>query len=151
MELTDEQKSEVAAWVAAGANLSEVQTRIKDEFGVSLTYMDVRFIVLDLDVELRDPATEARKAAAEKAAKEPEDVEPEIPPGKVSVEMDRIVKPGFLVSGNVVFSDGTKATWGLDQMGRLALDAGTPGYRPADDDVEEFQQQLQTVLAQRGM
>ena len=50
--------------------------------------------------------------------------------GGVSVEMDRVTKPGTLVSGTVTFSDGTHAAWSLDQLGRLALDAKEPGYQP---------------------
>ena len=39
--------------------------------------------------------------------------------GSVTVELDRIVRPGFMVSGNATFSDGVSGKWALDQMGRL--------------------------------
>lgn len=56
MTLTPEQKQAVASWVAAGDNLSAVQKKLYDQFKVSLTYMDVRFLVDDLDLHLKDPA-----------------------------------------------------------------------------------------------
>ncbi|MEY3774315.1 MAG: hypothetical protein RLZZ129_1095, partial [Verrucomicrobiota bacterium] len=56
MTLTPEQKAAVASWVAAGANLSLVQKRLADEFKIALTYRDVRFLVDDLDLTLKDPA-----------------------------------------------------------------------------------------------
>ena len=53
MSLTDEQKKEVSLWVAAGANLAEVQRRLKEEFQITTTYMDARFLVDDLKLELK--------------------------------------------------------------------------------------------------
>lgn len=56
MSLTPEQKTAVSAWVAAGDNLSAVQKKLIEQFKVSLTYRDVRFLVDDLNLELKDPA-----------------------------------------------------------------------------------------------
>ena len=56
MSLTPEQKASVSLWVAAGDNLSAVQKKITEQFKVSMTYRDVRFLVDDLNLELKDPA-----------------------------------------------------------------------------------------------
>ena len=56
MSLTPEQKLSVSSWVAAGDNLSAVQKKIAEQFKVSMTYRDVRFLVDDLNLELKDPA-----------------------------------------------------------------------------------------------
>ncbi len=56
MQLTPEQKQAVAAWVAAGDNLSAVQKKLTEQFQLSLTYRDVRFLVDDLNLQLKDPA-----------------------------------------------------------------------------------------------
>ncbi|MDP3070513.1 MAG: hypothetical protein Q8N18_09505 [Opitutaceae bacterium] len=56
MSLTPEQKAAVSTWVAAGDNLSAVQKKIIEQFKVSMTYRDVRFLVDDLNLELKDPA-----------------------------------------------------------------------------------------------
>ena len=56
MSLTPEQKTAVSSWVAAGDNLSAVQKKLIEQFKVSLTYRDVRFLVDDLNLELKDPA-----------------------------------------------------------------------------------------------
>jgi hypothetical protein len=79
MSLSPEQKQAVAAWVAAGDNLSAVQKKLSEQFKLSLTYRDVRFLVDDLDLELKDaapkvdasdvsktPPAPARPVAAEK-------------------------------------------------------------------------------------
>jgi len=57
--LTSEQKQAVASWVAAGDNLSTVQKKLSDQFKLSLTYMDVRFLVDDLGLELKNAAPKA--------------------------------------------------------------------------------------------
>lgn len=56
MPLTPEQKQAVASWVAAGDNLSAVQKKLTEQFQVSMTYRDVRFLVDDLNLELKDAA-----------------------------------------------------------------------------------------------
>ena len=56
MILTDEQKQTVSTWVAAGDNLSVIQKKLTEHFKISLTYMDVRFLVDDLGLELKNAA-----------------------------------------------------------------------------------------------
>ena len=56
MSLSPEQKQAVASWIAAGDNLSTVQKKLAEQFQISLTYRDVRFLVDDLNLELKDAA-----------------------------------------------------------------------------------------------
>jgi hypothetical protein len=56
MSLTPEQTSAVAAWVAAGDNLSAIQKKLIEQFKLSMTYRDVRFLVDDLNLSLKDAA-----------------------------------------------------------------------------------------------
>jgi len=66
------------------------------------------------------------------------------------VDLDRIVRPGFMVSGSVTFSDGVSGKWALDQMGRLMLETPQKGYQPSPADVQAFQRELQAQLARQG-
>lgn len=59
MTLTPEQKAAVSGWIAAGENLSAVQKKLREQFSVSMTYMEVRFLVDDLNLNLKDPAPKA--------------------------------------------------------------------------------------------
>lgn len=166
MVLTDEQKTAVAQWVKEGDGLSQIQKRLRSEFDLSMTYMDVRFLVIDLELTLKE---EAPPAPPPEPASQPEPAPAPEPPlgpvaqpaplseadapgagGNVSVEVDRIMKPGAVVSGSVTFSDGRHATWALDQMGRLALDAGDAEYRPSEQDLADFQTALRDALQQQG-
>jgi hypothetical protein len=71
MSLTPAQKTTVATWIADGANLSAVQKKLRDEFKVSMTYMDVRFLVDDLNLTLKDPAPKADASDVTKAPPAP--------------------------------------------------------------------------------
>jgi hypothetical protein len=147
VNLTEEQRKQVAQWLNQGAKLSEVQDRLAKEFGLRLTYMEVRLLVADLKLQVKDPepeSSEAVQAAGRQADK------PAAASSRVRVTVDELTKPGAVVSGKVTFSDGQKADWYLDQTGRLGLATEKPGYRPSAADVEEFQQQLERELAKYG-
>src|SRR5215218_10287527 len=142
MQLTDEQKKQVAAWIADGIKLSDIQNRIAEEFGVRLTYMDVRFLADDLKVMPKDPpeppkpvpTEDPTPAPAPPAAALAENAETPVG-GKVSLTVDTLARPGTIVSGKVTFTDGKSATWYLDQMGRLGVSPDEQGYRPPAGDV----------------
>jgi hypothetical protein len=191
MTLTPEQKQTVAAWIAAGDNLAIVQKKLAEQFKISLTYMDVRFLVDDLGLELKNPAPKAEASDVAKAPpakptqppaekksfldklKEkvgvgPNDDEDDLPAedmteavadelpvppagaGGITIDLDRIVRPGAAVSGSVVFSDGVTGKWALDQYGRLMLETGQKGYQPSAPDVQAFQRELQAQLQRHG-
>ena len=71
MTLTPEQKAAVASWVAAGDNLSIVQKKLTEQFKLSLTYRDVRFLVDDLELTLKDAAPKIDTTDVTKAAPPP--------------------------------------------------------------------------------
>ena len=60
------------------------------------------------------------------------------------------MRPGAVVSGTVVFSDGVTGKWALDQQGRLMLDTSQPGYKPVPADVQAFQRELSAQLQRHG-
>ena len=153
MQLNDEQRQRVAAWIAEGVKLSDIQDRLASEFGVRLTYMDVRLIVDDLKLTPKDPEPPAREPAVEGGADAPllpSSEAASAPPGKVSLSVDQIARTGAMASGNVTFSDGKSAKWHVDQQGRVGMVSAEAGYRPPASDVEEFQVALDRELAKLG-
>ena len=48
MELSDAQKVAVTQWIQEGRSLADVQRSLREDFEISITYMDVRFLVDDL-------------------------------------------------------------------------------------------------------
>lgn len=197
MSLSPEQKQAVSTWVAAGDNLSAVQKKLAEQFKLSLTYRDVRFLVDDLNLALKDPAPKVdasdvsktpvpvgggpaaagppraeKKGLIEKlkekvglapGAVEEDDLPPDdlpeagdelaAPPdgaSSLTLDMDRLVRPGFMASGSVNFSDGTTGKWAIDQAGRLMLETAQKGYKPSQTDVQAFQRELQVQLQKQG-
>jgi hypothetical protein len=152
-KLTPEQITKVSAWVAEGATLSQIQERLSSQLEVSMTYMDVRFLVDDLNLALVEK--EEPKKPDEPAVEEaPADAAPAAPTaqgaGVVTVEVDTIAQPHAMVSGHVTFSDGEKADWYIDHQGRPGMAARTPGYRPTPQDITDFQVKLDAALRQAG-
>jgi hypothetical protein len=155
MKLDEAQRLPVAKWIADGAKLSEIQSRLAAEFGIKLTYMEARFLVDDLKLTPKDP--EPPKVVEPPAASSPLETKPVPPPpaampvgGKVAVTVDQITKPGAIVSGKVAFSDGQTADWYLDQTGRLGVVPKQTGYKPSAADVQDFQTALQQEVAKLG-
>lgn len=173
MSLTPEQTAEVSSWIAAGASLSEVQKRIQEQFKLSMTYMDVRFLVDDLELTLKDaaprpdasdvsksPPPAAKPAAAKPAAAPADDaelVDDDLPPpgmpGNISVAVDHVTLiPGALASGTVTFSDGVTGKWIVDNYGRPGFtEVSQPGYRPSPEDSQAFMQELSLALQEKGL
>lgn len=162
MNLTEAQQKTVTEWVAAGLKLAEVQNRIGEEFGLRMTYMEVRFLVDDLKLRLKDP-----EPPKQVAPPPPPPVSPEATPaetsattdvpaqeagalGQVVVVVDKIARPGTMVSGGVTFSDGAVADWYLDQTGRLGVVPKVQGYKPTPTDVQQFQAALEREMTKMG-
>ena len=91
---------------------------------------------------------------------EPEETEPIAPEtdtpdepelmGRISVQVDKVMRPGTLVSGNVTFSDGVNAAWQLDPSGRIRLIPSNEGYKPSPKELQEFQKTLKQELQKSG-
>ena len=164
MNLDETQRKQVAAWIEQGLKISEVQLKLISEFGITMTYMETRFLLDDLALKPKDlpPPVPAAKATASSTLAQPVPskgaISKDIPgslqeaelASNVSVTVDAIPRPGALVSGKVTFSDQQTADWYLDQEGRLGVVAKQPGYKPSEEDVIDFQTELQTELAKLG-
>ena len=156
MKLDDAQKKTVQEWIEAGLSLSDIQNKLATEFQLRMTYMEVRFLIDDLGVKLKDKpretiSAEIKPGAPQQPAKQaPAQAETAAAGGGVSVTVDQVTRPGALVSGKVTFSDGKSAEWYLDQMGRLGVSPKEKDYKPSQEDLVEFQTELQNELARQG-
>jgi hypothetical protein len=114
--------------------------------------MDVRFLVDDLQLQLKEQPKQSEAVERLAAAKQEGESARSAPStgGGVAVTMDTITKPHALASGKVTFSDGETAEWMLDQTGRLGLNPSKPGYRPSETDIMSFQRELQRVAQGLG-
>ena len=181
--LSKVQEEAVASWFAAGASLDEIQKRLRAEFDVHMTYLDLRLLVAELPQPVeaeREPPRAPKPAPAPveppsapdeplpagdgpRATSEPPtagphrsdldapDAAPDASQPDVVVELDALMIPGTIASGDVTFSDGKKGKWYVDQQGRLGLGNLPEGYRPSPTDASLFQTRLMELLRSRGM
>ena len=136
-----------------GLSLSDIQKQLQNDKNVKMTFLDLRLLASELeeidwskqkaDIE----AVKAEKKAEEDKKKETEKKADNI--GKTVVEVSRLKRPGAIANGTVEFASGANAEWVLDQTGRLALDKQTG--EPTQEDVQEFQVELQKILSESGM
>jgi hypothetical protein len=157
MNLDEGQKKTVATWIAEGLKLADIQKRIETEFGLRLTYLEARLLMNDLQLSPKDADTKATPVTSKTLDTKTTGTTPIAPEaggaptgGRVSVTVDRVTRPGALVSGKVSFTDGQSADWFLDQMGRLGFAPKQQGYRPSEPDLEAFQTELQSELQKLG-
>ncbi len=145
MKLKEEQIAKIKLLLAEGASISDIQKYITEELSVTITFMDTRFLLDDLDLELK---REEDKVVEEKKADDLDISKKEIAQG-VQVELSPIQELGTLASGSVVFSDGVSAKWFLDEQGQLGVSGAPAGYSPTQEDAVQFQNTLREMLQNR--
>jgi DNA-binding transcriptional MerR regulator len=161
---TAERKQIIAQLLKEGRKLSEIQDYLRKEKGDSITYMELRMLLAEMEAKLPDTPTahfEAIKAPSpltapaqpgQKAGKQPPATgAPPAAPGKrgrTSVAIDHAPPPGAMLSGQVRFGSGARAYWVLDDTGRIGLEPELGSGRPDQQDMQEFQQELRRILDQ---
>ncbi|MCQ2364917.1 MAG: hypothetical protein MJ051_05130 [Akkermansia sp.] len=144
-KISAEQLDMVRTWAGQGIDLNGIQKRLVSECGLHLTFMDVRFLLLDNGIEIVTAPEPAPAAPAEEA---PAPAETPVPAadGKPVVTLDELYLPGALVSGKVVFPSGTRCAWQIDQMGRFGWIEQTAV--PTPEELQAFQLELTGLLRQ---
>ncbi|HNQ89250.1 MAG TPA: hypothetical protein PKM73_11590 [Verrucomicrobiota bacterium] len=162
MNLSEEQRQQVANWLREGLQLPEIQKRLETELGLRLTYMEVKLLVSDLQVLPKDleppkpvgPLTPPPGPPPPPRKENRVSPEPQPAPGSggagVQVSVDQIAKPGAVLSGAVTFGNGQSALWYLDQAGRIGVAPRDKTYRPSAAEMQEFQLALEQELAKLG-
>ena len=150
MNLEPKQIAAITQWYAEGVSLSDLQKRLKSELGLTLTYLDVRLLIdtLKLTREEKPKPEPVSSADTILSLNQPS---PTATNGKVSITVSTVQRPGALLSGQVIFSDGQSAEWFLDQTGRLGLNPTQPGYRPSKNDVMAFQVELEKIARKQAL
>ena len=142
-DFSEEQIQQLQQWVSEIQSVSELQTKINASFNTHLTYLEVRFLLDDLQLELKKRETRVDEKA------ENSDTDTVTPADEgVQVQVDPVTRPGMIFNGNVRFSDGQSASWGLDQFGRISLKPEQEGYKPSQADIAQFQELLQQQLSE---
>ena len=148
--LSEEQKIVVKGWIAEGLSLAQIQKQLHVNFQVNLTYMEVRFLVDDLGIPLKDKILkqDEPKSLPIDALNLEDNIEEKL--GDVTISVDKVMRAGTLISGAVCFSDGQEATWHMDELGRIGILPKNKSYKPSHEDLQKFQRSLQQALQKAG-
>lgn len=127
--------------------MADVQKKLTEEFGFKVTYMDTRFLALDLELEFaKEEEKKTEEPVESSLVSGSETTELPAGTGEVDATVDQVARPGAMVSGTVTFSDGMKGVWLIDEMGRPSIDPDQAGYQPSEDDLMAFQEKLRVLL-----
>ena len=177
MEITESQRNQfIQKCLEEGMSLSQVQDQLAQQFQLHVTYMELRLLTAELQVnwEKQDARAMAARAARTPAAAQQPPPPPGAPPpppdapggrapppatpppaadgadhtprGTTTVEISKVVRPGASLSGTVKFGSGASGEWYVDAYGRLGFNADEGSSQPDQRDIQEFQAELQKAL-----
>lgn len=147
MDNSIEIKKFMAEKIAENISLSDIQTMVNEKFNTRMTFMDIRILASELEVDWRSEQEKNPPEPETEENAEDEKTEDDAP-RKTTVELNKIVRPGAIASGTVNFASGVYAEWYIDNSGRLGLDK-VVGGKPTEQDIEDFQVEMQKIFAER--
>lgn len=145
----------IAQMILQGMSLSDIQKVLLNEHSLKLTYMDLRLISSDLKVSWeKQDAAKAALPTEKDISKIPDPAADEVDGaggeamggGRTKVTVSKLVRPGAMFSGDVTFGSGGRAEWWVDNQGRLGLNPLGDDVKPTQQDIMEFQDELQRLL-----
>jgi len=140
----DERNRFIAQKLNEGMSLSDLQKMLAKDHGINLKYLELRMLAAELQVnwDRQDPKIEPAKKTAvpDLLAKDGKKA------SRTEVSVSKLVRPGAVMSGDVTFASGASAEWTLDNYGRLGLKPAPGSEKPTEEDLVEFQTELQRKL-----
>ncbi len=120
-----------------GNKENDVLKALKEEKGVDASFMDIRLLRADFEA-LEGTVGDDKPAGFE----EPNADETASSGGAQGIHIDNVTRPGMAMSGSATLKSGARIKWGLDQMGRVAVQPDDGSSEPTQEDMAEFQQAL---------
>jgi hypothetical protein len=157
-----ELKREIARLLREGRSLNDIHKHVTRELGREMTFLDLRLLISDLDVEMPEepepepapaPAPGPGAGAAEDLVMPPgvrRGEAPQTAGGKTSVSVDAVARPGLALSGAYTTKSGASGKWFMDAYGRVGLEPAPGSAKPAPGDMAELQQELGKALRTQG-
>lgn len=141
-----------------GLSLSDVQGALASEHGIRMTYLELRMLAGELQVDWKKQDKPVAKVV--EPAQKAEGADEEVPGlagaeladaaasggGGTRVTVSKLVRPGAMYSGDVVFASGAKGEWHIDNYGRPGLSLAEGSSKPTREDMEDFSVELQKAL-----
>lgn len=153
-QFSEEQVATVQSWADDGDGLSDIQKKLSTEMDIKVTYMELRFLLDDLGVSLKEtpkPDPEEEEEPASESDLLSESDSNDVPTGDgVRISISSVQRPGALISGVATFAGGQQVEWWLDQMGQLGMNPKDEDFRPSQEQMMSFQRELQKTVQEKG-
>jgi len=150
--LSEDQVSQIHAWAEEGDDLAALQKKINEELEVKVTYMETRFLVDDLKVEIKSPEPEPEPDSEETVEDELAGTLPlQGDPNAVTVSIAKVQRPGTMISGTAMFGGVETVEWWMDNMGQLGMSPSNPEFKPTQQQQQAFQMELQAAASREGL
>ncbi len=138
MSLSPDVIERIRAWAAQGVDLNGIQKNLSEE-GISVRFMELRFILLDNNIEIAQPEAATPEQEEEKAQPAPAVTD-------VEITLDELQIPGTMLSGKAIFPSGIRGAWCFDAQGSFAWTDLSD--RPSAEELQVFQNKLNAMLRQ---
>lgn len=151
-QFSEEQVATVQSWADDGDGLSDIQKKLSTEMDIKVTYMELRFLLDDLGVSLKEtPKPDPEEEPASESDLLSESDSNDVPTGDgVRISISSVQRPGALISGVATFAGGQQVEWWLDQMGQLGMNPKDEDFRPSQEQMMSFQRELQKTVQEKG-
>ena len=73
MKLTEDQITTIKSWIESGDDLGKIQNQINESFDINLTYLETRFLLSDLKIELNEDEEEEEEEPVDETLAEIQD------------------------------------------------------------------------------
>ncbi len=145
--MTPEERNRIIAeQLNEGHSLSEIQKLLAEEYDVNITYLDLRMIASELSVDWSKQEDVPHAGHDTSGNGTVLGEQQQAPPARTKVTVSKVARPDAAVSGTVEFASGAKGQWFVDHMGRLAVSPEEGSSKPTEEDIQEFQEELQNTL-----
>ena len=130
----------VASLLQKGIDLKEVQKILAKDYDHHLTFMELRLLSADIEVNWEQFDPKIEKDEEEKKMPAPPQVE------EVEVTKSSVVRPGAMMNGSFVAPSGSSGEWVISSMGQLEVNYNDDTITLTQEETQTFQEKLRELL-----
>ncbi|MDT8391199.1 MAG: hypothetical protein RRC34_11890 [Lentisphaeria bacterium] len=149
----DEQKLKtiVGEKLNQGLKLNDIQKLLEDEYDERLTYLDLRMLAAEIDVDWTKQDPPPPEPGDEEGENDGEETGIVEPVSDVVVTVSKIARTDAAISGSYECPSGARGEWIVDHYGRPGLIPAEGSPKPTEEEMKKFQEALVRQLQSGGM
>ena len=156
----------IALKLNEGVKLNDIQRLLEEEHGLRMTYLELRMLVSELEVDWSKHAPPKPEPQADDVVSDEEGDIAELDEefeddevaadetaaaGDVEVTVSKLARPDAAISGSYSCPSGARGEWIVDHYGRPGLIPAEGSPKPTQDEMRQFQMALMRKLQGGGI